>query len=270
MLSDNDSNSTISDNHIHTTICDTHNNSPVSDTDNDTANETTASDSPHLSVQLADTLSTNLNAAGGPLAALNLAVDGTLPTSSEGYTYYSNEGSGEGTIKLPPPTLLHFAYGCNLSLVQMLNRCPGATVANRGRLPGYRWLISSRGYANIVPSPSDEVWGLLYQIPSLSETPLSRHEILYNKETFDIECPDFGSNVVVKKAIVFLDPVNITSGTVAPEYANWMIPGIYHAVGKGLPVSYVEGTLAGPLGLDQGVLNMVKSITTPSGSKGKK
>lgn len=47
--------------------------------------------------------------------------------------------------------ILYFAYGSNLSTRQMLDRCPQSTCIGLARLPGWKWIINSRGYANIVP-----------------------------------------------------------------------------------------------------------------------
>lgn len=45
---------------------------------------------------------------------------------------------------------VYFGYGSNLSLSQMKERCPGSIFLGVGRLRGWRWGISGRGYANVV------------------------------------------------------------------------------------------------------------------------
>lgn len=47
-------------------------------------------------------------------------------------------------------TTLYFAYGSNLWLDQMTQRCPTSNYVGIARLNDYRWMINSRGYANIV------------------------------------------------------------------------------------------------------------------------
>ncbi|KAI2630241.1 hypothetical protein GGS26DRAFT_591533 [Hypomontagnella submonticulosa] len=53
---------------------------------------------------------------------------------------------------------LYFAYGSNLSPTQMHSRCPLSTPIGLAHLPGWKWIINKRGYANIVqyqtPSPT--------------------------------------------------------------------------------------------------------------------
>ncbi|RDL35344.1 uncharacterized protein BP5553_07275 [Venustampulla echinocandica] len=57
------------------------------------------------------------------------------------------------TITTKPATL-YFAYGSNLSLTQMSQRCPSSPYYGLGKLPGYRWIIGERGYANVVKCPT--------------------------------------------------------------------------------------------------------------------
>ncbi|KAI0383995.1 hypothetical protein F5Y04DRAFT_233827 [Hypomontagnella monticulosa] len=45
---------------------------------------------------------------------------------------------------------LYFAYGSNLSPTQMHSRCPLSTPIGLAHLPGWKWIINKRGYANIV------------------------------------------------------------------------------------------------------------------------
>jgi len=56
----------------------------------------------------------------------------------------------------------YFAYGSNLCRDQMRQRCPDAQVIQTGRLDGYRWIVNSRGYATIVVSAKDVVWGTVF------------------------------------------------------------------------------------------------------------
>ena len=71
----------------------------------------------------------------------------------------------------------YFAFGSNMSLDQMLQRCPEAEPAGIARLPGYRLLFSgfSRAWggavATVVKAPGSYVPGLLYR---LTEADLAR------------------------------------------------------------------------------------------------
>lgn len=65
---------------------------------------------------------------------------------------------------------IHFAYGSNLSQSQMKERCPDSKLLGRGVLKGYKLAFDYEsddwegGCADIIPSDSDEVWGLLYSV----------------------------------------------------------------------------------------------------------
>ncbi len=70
----------------------------------------------------------------------------------------------------------YFAYGSNLSVTQMAARCPGARPLGRATLPGWRWLIMSRGYASIAPDPAASVEGLLWVLTEPDERRLDEYE----------------------------------------------------------------------------------------------
>jgi hypothetical protein len=64
----------------------------------------------------------------------------------------------------------YFAYGSNLSVTQMLVRCPGAALIGVALLPGRRLAFTRHsqrwggGVADVVLDPAAEVWGLLYTV----------------------------------------------------------------------------------------------------------
>ena len=71
---------------------------------------------------------------------------------------------------------LYFAYGSNMHLTQMADRCPGSIFKGKGRLLGYRWQINERGVANIVESRNDYVEGVIYEIDQGDRRRLDRNE----------------------------------------------------------------------------------------------
>ncbi|GAB7351274.1 hypothetical protein MBLNU459_g1692t1 [Dothideomycetes sp. NU459] len=126
---------------------------------------------------------------------------------------------------LAAASTLYFGYGSNLWLHQMAQRCPSSTYLGIARLDGYRWMINSRGYANVVQvsnsttsttatttttttstassssssssssSPDNKVdyssvvYGLVYALPPADEAALDRNEgvpVAYNKEMLDV------------------------------------------------------------------------------------
>ena len=84
----------------------------------------------------------------------------------------------------------HFAYGSNLWFEQMDRRCPDNEPIDKGKLKDYRWIISSRGYANIVESKGDYVIGYVYELNPKDEKKLDEKEgagDAYTKEKLEIE-----------------------------------------------------------------------------------
>ena len=67
-------------------------------------------------------------------------------------------------------TKLYFAYGMNTNPEEMAYRCPTAVVLGKAVLPGYRFEFKS--FATIVPSPGEQVEGVLWTITESDELAL--------------------------------------------------------------------------------------------------
>ena len=87
----------------------------------------------------------------------------------------------------------HFAYGSNLWFKQMDKRCDENKRIDKGKLKDYRWIISSRGYANIVESKGDYVIGYVYELDAGNCT-YSAPDPKSGKET-DEECLDWWESI---------------------------------------------------------------------------
>ncbi|OQD68288.1 hypothetical protein PENPOL_c003G08683 [Penicillium polonicum] len=80
----------------------------------------------------------------------------------------------------------YFAFGSNMSLTQMADRCPGSTFIGKATLRGYKWQINQRHVANIVKvtedvssGPADRgdvVEGLVFSITDKDRRTLDRKE----------------------------------------------------------------------------------------------
>ncbi|VUC31323.1 unnamed protein product [Clonostachys rosea] len=142
--------------------------------------------------------------------------------------------------------IIYFAYGSNLSTRQMLKRCPSSTPIGLGHLPGWKWIINERGYANIVPSSG--VFGLLYLLPPLDEDSLDRHEGVpwaYQKFKLDMAwVKDDQKNEVAGQdvtALVYIDQERVTESAPKEEYIERMHIGIEDAIENwGLDERYAE------------------------------
>lgn len=71
---------------------------------------------------------------------------------------------------------LYFAYGSNINLGQMADRCPDAQVVGPVVLEGYELLFRRGGFATIAPKEGERVTGLLWSITPECERSLDRYE----------------------------------------------------------------------------------------------
>jgi len=83
---------------------------------------------------------------------------------------------------------LYFAYGMNTNKEEMAYRCPRARALGKAILPGYR--LEFKSFATIVPSPKEQVEGVLWTITELDESALDVLEgypEFYDKKTVLVE-----------------------------------------------------------------------------------
>jgi len=92
---------------------------------------------------------------------------------------------------------LYFAYGSNINLEQMADRCPAATPLRPVVLDNYRLAFrgsfSFNGVATIIPAQGEKVYGLLWRITPACELSLDRYEgypHLYGKEQITVRDRD--------------------------------------------------------------------------------
>ena len=130
---------------------------------------------------------------------------------------------------------LYFAYGSNMSTKQMRERCPNRRLISSGVLLGYRWIISERGYANIIRSALDRVYGVVYEISPFDERELDGYEGVnsgcYRKELLSVEIKGRPQD-----CLVYVDPTE-GEGSPRAEYVDRINQGIADA---DLPADYVE------------------------------
>lgn len=85
----------------------------------------------------------------------------------------------------------YFAYGSNMDMDQMRDRCPDSRPTANARLDSFRIIINSRGVATIVKDDSSTVHGMLWQLSPPDEDNLDYYEGvkygLYSKEYFRVQ-----------------------------------------------------------------------------------
>ncbi len=70
----------------------------------------------------------------------------------------------------------YFAYGSNMDLSQMSQRCPCSILAGSAKVCGYRFIINSRGVATVIKEASKNVYGILWRITRNDEQSLDGYE----------------------------------------------------------------------------------------------
>ncbi len=131
---------------------------------------------------------------------------------------------------------LYFAYGSNMDLVQMSNRCERAATIGIAKLDSYRFIINSHGVATVVPDPASAVEGLLWRITDEDERTLDRYEGvgqgIYRKALVELKTRD-GRNI---KALIYI-AADSSPGVPRPGYLEEIISA---AESCGLPKAYVD------------------------------
>ena len=134
-----------------------------------------------------------------------------------------------------PSKIMYFAYGSNLCIRQMNDRCPNNSKIGTGKLKGHRWIITKRGYANVVKSSDEDVWGIIYEISMSDEDKLDVYEGVsrkcYVKENLDILIDG-----KIQNCLTYVDPTT-EEGVPTSTYANVINEGLLDSK---LPEQYVE------------------------------
>ena len=129
----------------------------------------------------------------------------------------------------------YFAFGSNLWRRQMSARCPEYSTIGAGLLMGWRWIITSRGYASIIRSEGDYVLGTVYELSETDLLNLDRFEGVvqgdYNKEMMVVTVD--GRDL---SCLVYIDPVT-EEGQPKEEYIVRINNGIEDA---DLPDDYIS------------------------------
>jgi gamma-glutamylcyclotransferase (GGCT)/AIG2-like uncharacterized protein YtfP len=145
--------------------------------------------------------------------------------------------------------MYYFAYGSNLDLLQMQLRCPGAQFVSTARLDGYRLCFPRKSFVrdcaivSIEPSPSEEVWGALYELDGTDIARLDEREGYdkrrdrqlnhFNRITVRVE----GADERAVLAEVYVAVPSADPGVPTPQYVGYLIAS---AAECGLPKSHLE------------------------------
>lgn len=133
--------------------------------------------------------------------------------------------------------LFYFAYGSNMSLARMTERCGTDNFVDLGKaqLPGYSFYFYGRGHANIKPMASQTMEGVLFQIKDSCLKSLDQVEgypNTYQRQSVKVNWQD--NNVLAQVYIVQNDH---TTGKPTDEYYQIVLNG---AQEHNLSTSYIQ------------------------------
>jgi len=128
----------------------------------------------------------------------------------------------------------YFAYGSNLCVRQMAQRCPAARNPRPAVLTDHDWLINQRGVATVDPFAGGQVHGVLWR---LSDHDLATSDIAegvplrYRRDRLIVHTDDGPSH-----AWIYIDH-RVTPGAPRPGYLERIIDGALH---HGLPQRWID------------------------------
>ena len=134
---------------------------------------------------------------------------------------------------------LYFAYGSNLWLDQMARRCPGNTFIGIGVLRDWKWMINTRGVANVLRSPGDFVYGFVYSLTPEDEEKLDGFESAgknYFKQIHHVERQDDCGS----ECLIYVDLKSVEPGAPRLEYIDRMNFAIRDSEQMGIPEHYIQ------------------------------
>ena len=149
-------------------------------------------------------------------------------------------------LDLDRPKSLYFAYGSNLNMSRMKERCPESHAFSLARVNYMRFIINDLGVATIVNDFTGTVFGALWEISAVDEENLDHYEGvkygLYEKRFFEAICLNGNSF----EALVYI-ATNDKSGRPRKNYLNTILTGINDFGGHSSWKEEVEAWRFGPV-----------------------
>lgn len=129
---------------------------------------------------------------------------------------------------------LYFAYGLNMDVAGMAQRCPRSTPLGLARLPRHRFIITTDGYASVIRDPRESVHGVLWDCALGDIRTLDKFEELASGLYVKISQP-----VIVeggaKRALIYVG----RSGQIGKPRPGYLESVITAAKERALPEAYI-------------------------------
>ena len=129
---------------------------------------------------------------------------------------------------------LYFAYGANMNLATMAQRCPRSKMLGTAKLMRHAFVVMDTGWASVERAPNGCVYGLLWDLALADVSRLDRFEgPLYSK----MLQPVIRSRGGAVQAMLYVGQGR-SGGHATPEYAREVLDG---ALALDFPAAYIAG-----------------------------
>jgi hypothetical protein len=128
---------------------------------------------------------------------------------------------------------LYFAYGSNMDLAAMAERCPASRPVGVARLPRHRFVIAREGYATVARDPRRTVWGILWDLALADVPALDRYEGIASRLYVKMAQPVL-SERGPRRAMIYL----ARSTAPGPARPGYLEDVLIAAEAAGLPAVY--------------------------------
>ncbi|KAF9532190.1 hypothetical protein CPB83DRAFT_847384 [Crepidotus variabilis] len=138
---------------------------------------------------------------------------------------------------------VYFGYGSNIWLDQMKRRCPNNKFMGVGKLDKWKWIINTRGYANIIPAVPDLVYGFVFELTPEDEKELDTYEGSgYQKEYHSIDLVEAKDtySAGTRTALIYIDTERLKEGISKKEYVYRINMAIKDGLEQGIPKDYID------------------------------
>ena len=122
---------------------------------------------------------------------------------------------------------LYFAYGSNMDVEAMAQRCPRSKPLGPARLARFRFFIMESGWASVVPDPRREVHGVLWDLALADVRVLDTYEDIRSGLYKKIMQPVLRGQGASARALVYVGGSN-KPGPAQPGYMEEVLAAARH------------------------------------------
>ncbi|KAG6916602.1 hypothetical protein DXG01_006159 [Tephrocybe rancida] len=125
----------------------------------------------------------------------------------------------------------------------MRRRCPESEYIGTAILSKWKWIINTAGYANVIPSDDDIVYGMIYTLTEDDEDKLDRYEGVpknYHKFTLPVRVLKGKGQGTFVDALVYVDVERLGEGPPRHEYIARINHAFKDGKDEGIPQEYID------------------------------